>query len=259
MSNTKLGLTNLITTSTTLKNGGGGGAPALDQTSPYTMANAQNSDRYTLWETSSSPAAPVWVDFDLGANTTVTAAAVLGIRLTGSGFTSVKVWSASAATGYPPSIPTVFTQQGQLAGDARDMGVTFASVSHRYWRFEFNHTGAPWFVGRLWLGVPTDLGLVHSPGGIYSPYRNRSEKPAPGGAPILLDIGDPGADFTLPWKTIPSSLRDTLLSLADQSGSFILIDADGNFFEVYVKRGGLKVARQSPVSFDANVELARMP
>ncbi|HXT99584.1 MAG TPA: hypothetical protein VN903_01240, partial [Polyangia bacterium] len=67
-SNTKIGLTNYIA-SATLMNGSGGGAPALIQTSPYTMSNLVGSDRYKFWMSSALAASSAFnVDFDLGAN-----------------------------------------------------------------------------------------------------------------------------------------------------------------------------------------------
>jgi hypothetical protein len=262
MANTKLGLTNLIA-SATLKNGSGG-APALDQTSPYIMANLKTSDRHTLWQTGNPPGgSPVAVDFDLGSNKAVTAVGVLGFR--GANFasvTSVAISSAASAAGYPPAgwtLQATINVSALAPEDQRDFGAVIGSVSHRYWRFEFIHSGTPWTAGKFWVGNPTDLGAIHSPGGIYAPFRNRLETPQPGGAIVLNDVGDPGADFTLPWEAIPQSLRDTLLALKYQSGSFLLIDPDGLFFEVYVRGGKVTTARRFTTTFDANLELARMP
>ena len=111
----------------------------------------------------------------------------------------------------------------------------------------------------LWLGVPTDLGGAHGPSGRYDPFRNRLETPLPGGPVVLCDLGDPGADFTLPWPSIQSSVRTALLTLQGATGSVLMIDADGNFFETFVKGGRVSTTRPWASLFDANVELARLP
>lgn len=258
MSNTFLGFTNLAEAGT-LKNGTGGGSiPLLDEVSPYAMTNAMNSDRYSLWQTALANA-PVVIDIDLGANRTVTTAAVLGIRVAaGAALTNLKVYSATAAVGY---YPAAWTLQGTLnySASSRDCGVVFASASARYWRFEFTISGGAFTLGHVWLGNPTDLGGIHSPGGTFSPSRTRLETPLPSGAIALRDLGDPGADFVLPWNTITSTVRDSLLLAADEAGSFLLVDADGDFYEVFAPGGRVDTARNSTSLFSANLVLKRMP
>jgi hypothetical protein len=259
--NTRIGLTNLIATAT-LKNGTGGGAPALDQSTGYPTSNLKTSDRYTLWKTGDPPSgSPVQVDFDLGSNKTVTSVGVLGYRGPfGTAVTSVAIYSAASASGYPPGAWTLqATINVNALFDTRDFGAIIASVSHRYWRFEFTHGGTAWSIGKLWVGNATDLGAIHSPGGLYAPFRNRLETPLPNGAVVLSDLGDPGADWTLPWQTITSSLRTTLLSLQQQTGSFLMIDPDDNFFEVYLVGGRAETLRQFTTTFDANLALRRLP
>lgn len=258
MANTKIDTTNHVAAAT-LKNGTGGGAPALDETLPYGMANLLTSDRYTIWKTASTPSAsPVLLDLDLGSDKATKAVAVLGYRRVGaSAVTTVTVKSAASASGY---VPGAWTTQGtfSLSANPRDNGCEFSSVSHRYWRLEFAHGGSAWSAGRIWIGSPTDLGAIHSPGGLYAPHRNRLETPLPSGATVLQDLGDPGADFTLPWNSIESSLRTTLQALADATGSFLLVDPDGNFFEVFMRNGRVPVVRQFSSLFDINLEMARL-
>ena len=260
MANTKLGFTNWVD-SATLKNGTGGAAPALDETSPYTMAKVLTTDRYTLWKTAAVPAATLNLDIDLGANRAVTAIGLLGYRPSVAGIvTSVEVSSAAAAAGY---VPAAWTVQATITGivlDPRDIGAVINSVSHRYWRFTFNNAGtAAWTLGRLWLGSSTDLGAIHTPGGLYAPFRNRLETPLPGGAVVLTDLGDPGADFVHPWAQIESSLRSTLLGLNAKRGSFLLIDSGGSFFEVYLRRGRVPIGQDSHILYDINLDMARLP
>lgn len=260
MANTKIGILNRADTAT-LKNGTGGGAPALDETSPYLMSNVTVADRYTIWKTANPPSgSPVTLDLDFGSNRVVTAIGLLGYRPVGAlGATSVAISSAASAAGYPPAGWTAQATINGISGNPRDIGAVIASVNHRYWRFEFTNVGA-FSLGRVWLGDTTDLGAIHSPGGLYAPFRNRLETPLPGGAVVLTDLGDPGADFTLPWESIELALRNTLITnLHSLPGPVLLIDADANFFEVYARGGRVTTVRKYTSLFDANIELARLP
>lgn len=267
MANTKIGTANWIETNGTLKNGTGGGAPALDETTPYTMSKVLTSDRYSLWKTGATPgASPVNLDIDLGANRTVTCATIHGYRPgTGTGVTSLKIYSQPSSAGYPPAGWTLqgTLNQGSLAlsQSPRDAGVVFASVSQRYWRFEFTHGGGAWSAGKLGLWNPTDLGAIHTPGGLDAPFRNRLETPLPSGAVVLADLGDPGRDIVHPWEQIESTLRNTLLGLHDKTGSFLLIDSETNpnFYEVYLRRGRVPVGRDSHILYDITLDMARLP
>jgi hypothetical protein len=265
MSNTRLAFTNFVDSATIL-NGTGGGAPALDQTSPYTMAKVIVTDRYDPWVTANPPSgSPLPLDLDLATNRSVTTAAVLGYRPGVAGtspVSSVEVLSSTAANGYPPVAGSSWTTRGVISlsgGVWRDAGTTFNSSSGRYWRFDFTNVGAQWSVGRVWLGINSDLGAMHSPGGIYSPFRNRLETPQPGGAVVLSDLGDPGLDITLPWNTINSTLKNTLLSMSQRSGSFLFLDGDDNFFEVFAVNGRVSTSRQYTSVFNADVQLKAMP
>lgn len=259
--NTLIGTTNLLATAT-LKNGTGGGAPALDETSPYTMAKAQNSDRYSIWTSASSPASPLYVDFDLGSNKTVTAAAMLGLReLSFPAVSTLKIYSLPASGGYLPA--GVWTLQATINvssfTERRDFGAVFASASQRYWRFEFTTSGVQFSVGRLWLGNPTDLGLIHTPGGLDRPFANRLETPQPNGAIVTNSLGDPGRDFVLPFASQESTLRDTLQALHLQTGSIVYVDSEARFFECLVKGGAVPAQRQWNTIYDMQLEMTRLP
>jgi hypothetical protein len=221
------------------------------------------SDRYHVWQTSDTPDGIY--DLDFGDNFAVSVAAVLGYRPKTIGVASVltvDVYSSTDANGYPPVASSSWTSRGSITGFAtatfRDFGTTFNSTSARYWRFEFNGSN-PWSVGRLWLGAQTDLGGIHSPGGTYQPYRNRLETPQPGGAIVLNNLGDPGADFMHPWAGITSSLRSTLLSLQAKRSTFLMIDADSRFFEVFLVGGRVNDSRRDPSLFDDDVSFKAMP
>ena len=258
--NTLIGITNLLATAT-LKNGTGGGAPALDETSPYTMAKTQTSDRSSVWKTADPPSAsPLNVDFDLGSNKTVTAAAILGYRTSaGLAASSLKIYSAPSSAGYVPAAWTLQGTISSISGNPRDAGVVFSSVSQRYWRFEFTHAGNAWSAGRLWLGNPTDLGLIHTPGGVDRPFANRLETPQPNGAIVINALGDPGRDFSLPFASQDSSLRDTLQNLHTQTGSIIYVDSEARFFECIVKGGAVPASRPWNTLYDLQLELTRLP
>jgi hypothetical protein len=252
--NTLIGLTNHLATAT-IKNGGGG-APAREEMTPYLMDNAQNSDRSTLWSTSGAPPAPTYFDFDLVSSKTVTAAAVLGFRLaSGSSLNTIKVYSGAA---YPPgTLQATINVAASL--DTRDMGAIIASVSARYWRFEFTLPTGGFSVGRLWLGNPTDLGLYHSPGALFSPYQNRLETPQPNGSIVISPLGDPGMDIVLPFDYATTALKTTLIALASQSGSFVLVDPDANFYEVILKQGRVPVTRRFNAVYSTALEMQRLP
>jgi hypothetical protein len=264
MANTRY-CTNNRAIGSTIKNGTGGGAPALDQTSPYTMAQALTSDLYTPWQTATTPAAsPSYFDIDLGGNVSIEAAALLGYRPAVAGVSSVlsvEILSSTSANGYPPTAASVWTSRATFSTVSpafRHIGTTWVSNSARYWRFAFTHLGTLWSVGKLFLGALTDLGAIHSPGGIYSPFENRLETPQPGGAIVVNEVGDPGADITLPWRTVDSTMRSRMTTLA-ASAPFVLVDADGNFFEVFVANGRAMTTRQYTSVFDAEVTLKVMP
>ena len=258
MSNVFIGLTNRITAAT-LKNGTGGGAPALIEQSPYLMSNLIGTDRYTVWKSSplSNPT-QYNIDFDLGGNKTLDALALLGHRyLVGSGIS----YDISYQTGaYNPVGVWTFVATLSVGQTVRDVGFQFGPVTARSVRFTAVPSGAGTVVtlGKFFAGDLTDLGGIGTTPG-YEPYRNRSEISQPNGATVLFDVGDPGADFTLPWPSIPLATRATLLTIQGASGSFVMVDPDGAFFEVYAKGGRVSTARRFSTLFDANVELARMP
>jgi len=266
MSNTRICTTNRAIGATIL-NGTGGSAPPLDEVSPYTMAQALTADRYTPWMATNpfGSGSPFSFDLDLGANRTIDAAAFLGYRpatTAGNSVLTVTVYSATSAVGYPPVSGGSWTSRGTISvsGAAwRDIGSAITSSNSRYFRFEMLNGGVGWSLGKLFLGQLTDLGAIHSPGGLFSPFRNRLETPQPGGAIVLQDLGDPSADFTLPFRTIQTSLRDTLANLQGQASTFLLVDAEDRFFEVFIVNGRVAVTRQYTSIFDVDMQLKAMP
>jgi hypothetical protein len=256
-SNSRFLLVNKVFANGSLLNGTGGGAPAVDETSPYTMTNAMRAGRKTLWQTSAAVASPVAFDIDLGAARAVDCAVVCGIR-SEAGLASCDVqW---ATTYYPGAWTTA--DSISVVGDPRDAGAVFdgGSVTKRYWRFSFTFTGTgPFSVASLWLGSLVDLGGMHSPDAITTPFRNRLEQQQQDGSFIINDLGDKGHDFTLPFNVANSTLKTTLQGLSDYSGSFVYIDPDEGFFEVIARGGRVNTRRSHSTIFGLDAEFARLP
>lgn len=261
MANTRLGLNNLLAQAT-LKNGSGGSAPAIEELSPYSMSNAQNDDRYSLWRTTSAPPATLFVDYDLGSSVELNAVAILGLRTFGNGTIDFcDVYTAPAAGGY---FPPVWTWRASIdvdgSEDPRDMGATFSSVTPRYVRFGFSSAGSiEWSIGRLWAGLVYDTGGIHSPGGSVTVIKNRIETPLPGGAVVLNTLGDNGAEWTMPWASVPSATRSLWLDAYNSSGSIVLVDHNNKFYEVIFSGGQYSEAIGFSGLYDMNISLKRLP
>lgn len=253
--------TNFATASTTtLKNGTGGGAPALDETSPYTMARALHRDRLSFWQSSSAPASPLYVDLDLGSAKSVSGVGVHGFRAAlPAAATTVTVYSATA---YGPG---PWTSRGtfSLTSGPRDIGTTFGAVSARYWRFEIQNT-SQFQIGKFLLGTLIDLGAAHAPGADASPYRFRNEQPMIGGATLIEDLGDLGRSMSIPIPQATESRRTVLEALADSTGTFAYFDPKDTLYEVFVPNSArvdiqrLLVAGESSLSA-IDVKLTRQP
>jgi len=252
--NLLIGLTNLLA-GATLKNGTGGGAPARNEASPYVMENAQGTDRSSAWATSAAPDVPQYIDFDLGSSKAITVFAILGFRAsTISAVTAMSAYTSGGAV-YPP---VGWTFRGGL-NVARDTALIIGSVSQRYVRFQFDLPLAAFSVGRLWVGSPTDIGVYHDTDGVYGVSRNRMETQLPGGAFVLTDLGDPGGRYSLRFSTADATLKNTLKGLRDQSGSFVVIDPEGQVREVFVPGGQVEPIRRWNSVWDVPLELTVMP
>lgn len=258
--NSRLLLANKVFDNGTLANATDAGAPARDETSPYLMENAMRAGRKTLWQTSSTVASPMMFDVDLGAARAVDCAVVCGFRADSAIGASCDVQYST--TYYPAATAWTTADSITLTGAPRDAGKVFAggSVTKRYWRFSFTFAGATSFsLSSLWLGVLTDLGGLHSPDAVTTPFRNRLEQGQQDGSFVLNDLGDKGHDFTLPFNVANATLRTTLAGLSDKSGSFVYIDPDDYFYEVIVRQGRVNQRRTHATIFGSDVELARLP
>lgn len=260
MSNTRFILTNWAEAGT-VKNGSGGGAPARDEDGLFTMERALNSDRRSLWK-SSSGGATIYFDIDLGGIHSIDSVSVHGFTsasaATSSGGGGLVVEQASSY--YPGawiSAGQAFWAQGQ-----RDVGVVFSTVSKRYWRVSFTpDTPNDISVGRIVIGRTTNynLGGIHSPGGVENHFQNRLEQVMEDGSFNINSIGFPGADFTFPFNKSPDATRQLMRDIAAAPGSVILVTADDEYYEVLITRGMASVGRSSGTLFDVALEARRLP
>lgn len=261
MSNTRF-LTLDRVASATLLNGTGGGAPALEETSPYTLSNIKTTDRYTFWKMGAAQAYPVVVDIDLGAARTIESCFVLGTR----GADTSSYWSTytvESQAAYVPAGAWALRGTGTHGITARDSGVAFASASARYWRITFSGFGQM-SLGRLLLGQLTDLGGISSPGGEDSPNGTRIIQTMVGGAMASYDLSDDrGRSITLPFNGVLEAVRSNLNTIAGSSGSVVLLDALDAAYECVVPDRALSISRKfyngSQHVYDCNMRLLRLP
>src|SRR4029077_1242984 len=201
MPNLKFGLTNLLTQpGVILKNGTGGGAPALIESAPYVMANLLLGDRWTLWKPPGLAIGSYNVDFDLGGNKAINAAGFHGFRPIGVAGPSIDVSYQTGTYNGAGSWTFLDTMVGARL-NLRDDGLECGQVTARSVRFTINivANGATFTLGKFFVGSLTDMGAKHSPGTTYSPMGNRTETELIGGAIVLAELGDEGAEFRLLW------------------------------------------------------------
>jgi hypothetical protein len=131
-------------------------------------------------------------------------------------------------------------------------------VSARWWRFIFNVGASTQFsIAKLFLGVLADLGGQHSPGATYAPMGNRLETSLPGGAIVLSEQGDDGAEFRIPWQVAAPAVEAAFLSFQTLPGSRLLLWPDGHFYDAYLK--GRQLTQTRNFQNDYELILGRMP
>lgn len=266
MSTSRFVLVNACIGATT-ENGGGGSAPALDETTGYPMTNALLEGRKVLWQTAATPASPLYFDVDLGTEQTMAAAWIAGLRYSDNTKPLGSVVVSCATTYYPgggwTAAGTITVPAVTASGDIpRDAGVVFAAThAARYWRFAFTFSGAAgkFSLGKLGLGVLTDLGVVAAPGSTDYPIRFRTVAQAVDGIPEIYDYGDPGRALHLSFPTADTTLAAQLLTLQQAHGTLTFIDYNGNFYEVWIPSGGWTAAYGRGTIEAIEVELARLP
>lgn len=261
MSTTRFVLENLLTGSGVVLQNGSGGAPALIEAAPYTMANLLVHDRYSFWKSSVLAPGTYEVDFTLPALTLISAFGFHGFRLLdGSGSISVDLYSQTGA--YSAGGSWTYVETLASAFDTRDSAQELVSpVSADSFRFVFTigSSSVQFTLGNLLLGTVFDTGMIHSPGGSYSPFRNRIETPLPGGQTVITELGDDGGEWVLPFRSVPNATRTQLMQLAAVAGPFTYVDADGRGFEVFLRNGRLTEARVHTNLWNIDVELVRLP
>lgn len=232
---------------TVVANGFLAGAPARDENPAYPMENALTQDRYSVWQTSPTPGqlfpntGSVLFDIKLVAVQTVTVAAVLGLRRTvryqlPQGF---QAFHSSSPLVYPPTAGSTWVPHPTAIFPGRDGGVVFAPASAQYWRFQFSVPVLPFSVGKLLLGnIEVDTGVVLSPGSIYSDgavyrtLRNRTRNRTLMGSPVITERGDDSGSYVLPFRSVPTAVKDALGLIAYQKRPTTMIDPFNLFTEV---------------------------
>lgn len=251
MSNSRFVVGNLLETST-LKNGTGGGAPARDETFPFTMERVQTADRRSKWLTAATPANPSYSDWDLGSAKTVSALAALGIRSLDPAQTlTVNVYSASVYGTWNFVAVTA-------TGAGRDLACTFGSTVARYWRAAFYGGVSQFSVGRIVVGALTDLGLIADPGDQSSPFQNRLEQVLQDGSYNVNSLGDDGRNFTL-TITCTDTMLDQLEALAAARASLLFFDSKDRVHEVLITGGRASVTRTFNGRYEVTLEMVRLP
>lgn len=240
----RFGMTNLIYGST-LKSGTGGGAPAVDEDVNFPEANCLKDDRLVKWRTSSSISGNAAVDIDLGANKSLNAASVHGIR----GLTAVIERCDVSGTTVHPYDPTHMTDVilgsigsvGDKLTTHRDMGITFGAQSLRYLRFGFAFSGFPaqFEIGKLFAGTLTDLGYVADSGDGYEidPQESASIVRMPSGVTTKFYLGDNWSTIRLKLSMVSLATKTSIWSLLSLRRPFVYVDVDDVFYDVIVANG----------------------
>jgi hypothetical protein len=257
-------------TTTSLTTGTGGSAPADDETAGAIMENAIYADRGTFWKTSSTPAGTIDFDIDLGAALAsgATCAGLCGYRPVGAGTFATCVVKSSTTVTYPRT----WTTRGTItpptwvdgAANMRDMVVTFAAVTDRFWRWEFTTvTGTGFSMGQMLLGTMTDLGMYYAANSEDSPVRYRSRARTIAGHPVIRDLGDEGSSIVLLFPTLhqvnDAAGLTALLALADKRGSFFYISPDDRLREVVLSQDKVTRTRVFNNVDGLQVELEQVP
>jgi hypothetical protein len=247
VSNIRLIPTNLaVATGVVLKNGTGGGAPILDQLTAFPMTNALFQDRYTKWSTAAVPASPLQYDLDLGADKSIDAMGILGLRYVGTtDINTVTLKYASAAQGYNPAawagstLGTITLANPPLL--KRDYVVTVGNpVTARYLRFEFAFgTLGQFTLGKLLAGAMVDLGRGYSPNPSWRVQRVRLPVSAPTGQDLIVDLSDKFWTLDCQFGNAPQATRDSLAALADLPGTFVMLDMEDNAYECRLTGDGI--------------------
>jgi hypothetical protein len=223
-----------------------------DPSGRFPFENALNPDRRQVWKSDGSSNVVVTIKnssfFDMES------VAVLGISTEGT-IDSVEVsFSVDGATWFATPRPTL-----NLSG-VRDAGAFV--VARNFWpiyaRFSFTNTGA-FSIGRIFLGLQTDTGKVHSPGGEDTVFKNRLELGSDDGNVNVVPLGYDGENISLPFRSLKGLERNTLRSVAAWPGSVVLFDTEDRVLECIVNGGQVKTVRTFVDTYDCILTLTRLP
>lgn len=232
---------------------GTGGAPAREETSPFTMEKALQHDRLIAWMSATTPTSPFNFDIDLGAAQSIEGVGVHGFEPFGN--TVVNQCLVSSASTYP-----TFTLRATInvgASKPRDFGAVFAAQSFRYWRFQFTFTTLGQFkVGSLLTGPLVDLGIRQSGPYASDPFRHQVEGGRTlGGHPIIHDLGYRARSYKFPLDRVDDATKAKIEALADVTRTFALFDPEDVVSEVRLVGGRLTQSRPWSTLWDAVLDL----
>jgi hypothetical protein len=144
---------------------------------------------------------------------------------------------------------------------SRDAYVEFASTTCRSIRFVLTPSGVADIVsvGKFVAALKTDLGGIHSPGGSKTTLKNRVDIPLPSGVIVSSVIGDDGAVLSLPWRAASSTVRAAWAAASILDSSFLLVDWEGNPYEVIFSDGKVTESKGFSNSWDLDIQVVRLP
>jgi len=249
MSNTRLGVTNLLAAGT-IANGTGGG-PARSEVAPFVMDRVLIGDRRSLWIAGAQNAdtGTTWeIVFNLGSSKSFSMASLHAVE--GVGLTQVNV-------GKYTSYPSTRVSIGNMVQNGRDWGMSFASESAQYVSYKVSGTDLV-SVGGGFLGVVSDLGVIGLPDFITTPRRIRTEIPQTDGDYIVNDTGRMGHEFEMTFYAKDLTELGVYEALINTGGSIVLLDERDRCFEVLVVGGALPTRRRF-TGYQVTLQMVRRP
>lgn len=228
----------LVGPTTVIKNGSGGGAPAIDEDAEYPLANGKLISRYRFVRSSSAPPGTWYFDYDRLADQTVAACGLAMFRAyrKTTGPNQVKIYSATAAGGYPGGFTlraTINLTAGVTNDDLVDIST---SPAGRYWRWEFLNVAGQ-FSFNPWLILPVNITTL-TQGGRGSEeglrrVREREREAFMGGRQfndLGIGAGEKLREFRIPFPALTQTQLDNLR--LSQRGNFLYRHHDGTVCEV---------------------------
>lgn len=231
MANIKFYHSNLISTTSTLKNGTGGGAPALEEDADFPMSNLKVPDSQSLWKTSGTPADPLYVDFVFNLFASQTIRAIGWTNADPANFPAlgqVQVFY-SIGNSYPPT----WTLLADISsGLAKKLHIVEVNQAVRQLRYQFNGVPA-FYVGKLLACTGyIDMGKQSARGSFEEEIKNRVRARTIGGQLSLNKQGENRENFGLSWPVANATMKGHLDTLLNLDGTFFYATHEGRQFEV---------------------------